>query len=90
MQYEITHTWAGPDNRTIKKRKDAASLAFRQMVREAVAGYAGLDTAWGWNAYRTSVRIAADIERGVDLPFAASVTLPVHCGSETISIRVSA
>ena len=90
MRYEITHIWAGPDNRVVKKRKDAASSAFRLMVREAIAGYAGLDTAWGWNAYRTAVRIAADIERGVDLPFAASVTLPAHCGNETITIRVFA
>lgn len=83
-EYIITHRWQGPTETVIKRRRDSASFALRTMVYDMVAGFAGLDTAWGWEAYRKSVRIACDIERGV--PKGWTDRIDIHHG-ESIIIR---
>lgn len=57
-----------------RKRKDAAEYLFRQLARsELVAGWAGLDTQWGWAICRKAGVIASDFMRGVPIGYVDSV-----------------
>jgi hypothetical protein len=93
-RYEIRHTMhhygVGQQTDTLTRaRKDAAEYLFRRMVREElVAGYAGLDTQWGWTLCRSAARVASDIMAGVPIGWGATLASnhPMHQG-ESIEIR---
>ena len=75
-QYEIIHDWGNGQRHDVatRKRKDAAEYLFRRMARsELVAGWAGLDTRWGWNICRRAAVIASDFIRGVPVGYEDSV-----------------
>jgi hypothetical protein len=72
-----------------RARKDSAEYLFRRLVREElVAGYAGLDTQWGWTLCRTAWRLGAEIMGGVPIGWSATVASdnPTH-GGESLEIR---
>jgi hypothetical protein len=90
-RYEIRHTWANNSSTDIetRARKDAAEYLLRRMVREhLVAGWAGLDTQWGWNLCRRAAVVASDIVRGVPIGWVETLSSghPMH-GGERIEIR---
>lgn len=93
-RYELNHARPvyGEGMRTetqTRARKDAAEYLLRRMVRqELVAGYAGLDTQWGWTLCRSAARLAGDIMAGVPIGWSATLASdhPMH-GGESITIR---
>ena len=74
--YTIEHVWSNGErvDTVARKRKDAAEYLFRRMARsELVAGWAGLDTKWGWSICTRAAVIGADFMRGVPIGYCDSV-----------------
>lgn len=89
-RYEIEHVGCtGAVTVTVRKRKDAAEYLLRRVVRsELVAGWAGLDTQWGWNLCRRAAVVASDIVRGVPVGWCETLASGhPHHGGERIIIR---
>jgi hypothetical protein len=50
MLYRIYVTGPTPDRSETRRRADAALLCAERLAYDTIAGYAGLDTAWGRKA----------------------------------------
>lgn len=94
MPYLIQHRQCnGSTVEYLRKRKDAAEYLLRRLVRsELIAGYAGLDTQWGWSLARRAGVVASDILRGVPIGWTETVASgnPTHCGEQITIKRVAA
>mgnify|MGYP003576097207 CR=1 FL=1 len=58
-----------------RKRKDTAADAIRHAIYDEIKSWAGLDTQWGWNAYRAGQRVAHEIAQGVPVGYSATIEI---------------
>lgn len=90
-RYTIEHRWpeAGRIDTLTRARRDAAEYLFRRQARDhLIAGWAGLDTKWGWDLWRTACLVAGAILRGVPVGWEVTIASehPYH-GGESLTIR---